>query len=179
MWQSRWFAQLLHKWSENSGNKSSRNIREKEESWDSTWKVVICWQKKAAVIWRLLFQYALPCGSDSRKRYYLHTIYFNTHSPAGVILLSYHSAVFTHFNTHSLAGVIPRRCICNFHKISIRTPLREWFGECISFIALATFQYALPCGSDSSHSWQSRYNTFQYALPCGSDSIYVLKRGVV
>ena len=145
MWQSRWFAQLLHKWSENSGNKSSRNIREKEESWDSTWKVVICWQKKAAVIWRLLFQYALPCGSDSTTTCIWKIIVISIRTPL--------REWFRKTNKY-----------CILIAISIRTPLREWFRRrkvCVG----ASFQYALPCGSDSRMQvWEKLLNFNTHSL---------------
>ena len=53
-----------------------------------------------------MFQYALPCGSDSTiiRVDYIH--HFNTHSLAGVIRFETAVIVSPYFNTHSLAGVI-------------------------------------------------------------------------
>ena len=95
------------------------------------------------------FQYALPCGSDSKPREYKLKLCFNT---------------------HSLAGVILQKVVKPLNRVSIRTPLREWFTA-TTRAHLSTFQYALPCGSDSGEIQKPRRSAFQYALPCGSDSI--------
>ena len=50
------------------------------------------------------FQYALPCGSDSKPREYKLKLCFNT---------------------HSLAGVILQKVVKPLNRVSIRTPLRE------------------------------------------------------
>ena len=74
------------------------------------------------------FQYALPCGSDSKKKNCFAVLSFNTHSLAGVIPGNLLYTILSGFNTHSLAGVI---------QYAITTSHIPWF------------QYALPCGSDS------------------------------
>ena len=78
----------------------------------------------------LIFQYSLPCGSVSASiRQMYVSAHFNTHSLAGVYLLSASIvARQRNFNTHSLAGVYP--------GLSGDLPLK-------------IFQYSLPCGSVS------------------------------
>ena len=117
-----------------------------------------------------MFQYTLPCGSDSLFGIAAKVLRFNTHSLAGVIqgtaVKIWQCIMFPYalpcgsdsavccskqkidFNTHSLAGVIRRIYIWSSWFISIRTPLREWFTYFFYFLSPA-FQYALPCGSDS------------------------------
>ena len=53
-----------------------------------------------------MFQYALPCGSDSDLKKAEQNARFNTHSLAGVIPIFEKKHVKFNFNTHSLAGVI-------------------------------------------------------------------------